>query len=227
MDRYRGDFDGLKKIVSDLGYVGEWSDVANAKQFLSDDGAILNWFSTTGTLTCQGPAEPKNRLEEAVDDALSGGTGTPSSPASRTVQPTASTTRSPAPAPVAETERRQEIKVFVVHGHDTVAREQLERVLLLLKLDPFVLQDTGGGGLTIIEALEREIGQDPSDVRFGIVLMTPDDMGYSNDEGPDHVQPRARQNVVMEMGMLMSAIGRRNVAVLKKGNVDVPSEPTA
>jgi predicted nucleotide-binding protein len=48
--------------------------------------------------------------------------------------------------------------VFVVHGHDAVAREQLELILLKLGLDPFVLANTGGGGLTIIEALEAEIG---------------------------------------------------------------------
>lgn len=115
-------------------------------------------------------------------------------------------------------------KVFVVHGHDQTSREQLELILHKLGLDPFVLQNTGGAGLTIIEALEQEIGPNSAEVKFGIVLLTPDDFGYSKTDGSDKAQPRARQNVVLEMGMLLSSIGRKNVAILKKGHVDVPSD---
>jgi hypothetical protein len=39
---------------------------------------------------------------------------------------------------------------------------------------------------------------------FGIVLATPDDMGYLRTERPEEAKPRARQNVVMEMGMLLA-----------------------
>ena len=49
-------------------------------------------------------------------------------------------------------------KVFVVHGHDSIAREQLELIIHKLGLNPFVLANTSGSGLTIIEALEAEIG---------------------------------------------------------------------
>ena len=101
--------------------------------------------------------------------------------------------------------------------------EQLELVLHKLGLNPFVLANTGGGGQTIIEALEKETGPRPGRARFGIVLMTPDDVGYAKRDGPAKAEPRARQNVVMEMGMLVSAIGRTNVAILKKGHLEVPS----
>lgn len=80
------------------------------------------------------------------------------------------------------------------------------------------------GGLTIIEALEKEIGQKPDQARFGIVLLTPDDMGYAKRDGDSHAAPRARQNVVLEMGMLISAVGRPNVSILKKGHLEVPSD---
>ncbi|WP_373781493.1 TIR domain-containing protein, partial [Glaesserella sp.] len=93
-----------------------------------------------------------------------------------------------------------------------------------LGIEPFVLQNTSGGGLTIIEALEKEIGQNPTDVMFGIVLLTPDDMGYVKNSKPENAEPRARQNVVLEMGMLLSSIGRRRVAILKKGHLEVPSD---
>ncbi|UWX56754.1 nucleotide-binding protein [Chlorobaculum sp. MV4-Y] len=118
-------------------------------------------------------------------------------------------------------------KVFLIHGHDTTAREQLELVLHKLGLDPFVLTNTGGGVLTIIEALESEIGPNTNQARFGIVLMAPDDMGYAKADGQENVQPRARQNVVLEIGMLISAIGRGNVAILKKGDIEVPSDAQA
>jgi predicted nucleotide-binding protein len=93
-----------------------------------------------------------------------------------------------------------------------------------LGLKPFVLANTGGDGLTLIEALEKEIGPVPGRCRFGIVLMTPDDMGYAKSDGPEKAEPRARQNVVLEMGMLISALGRSNVAILQKGYLDVPSD---
>lgn len=71
-------------------------------------------------------------------------------------------------------------------------------------------------GRTIIEALEQEIGPDAAEVKFGIVLLTLNDLGYSKTEGAEKLQPRARQNVVLEMGVLLSSMGRKNVAILKK-----------
>ncbi|MYN64891.1 MAG: hypothetical protein F4X11_07675 [Acidobacteria bacterium] len=115
-------------------------------------------------------------------------------------------------------------KVFVVHGHDERAREQLELVLHKLDLEPFVLANTSGGGLTIVEALEKEIHVPATADRFGIVLLTPDDMGYKAGENASEAEPRARQNVVMEMGMLIAAFGRPRVAILKKGHLEVPSD---
>ena len=115
-------------------------------------------------------------------------------------------------------------KIFVVHGHDGKARMELQLALLQLGLEPFVLANTSGGGLTIIEALEKEIGPGADRIRFGIVLLTPDDMGCSKSDGPKKLKPRARQNVILEMGMLISAIGRPNVALLMKGCIEIPSD---
>ena len=101
-------------------------------------------------------------------------------------------------------------RIFVVHGHDDKTRTELQLALLQLGLEPFVLANTSGGSLTIIEALEKEMGPGADRVRYGIVLLTPDDMGYSKAAGHEQARPRARQNVVLEMGMLISAIGRQN-----------------
>jgi predicted nucleotide-binding protein len=132
--------------------------------------------------------------------------------------------REPITPPASRSAPPMSKKIFIVHGHDSTAREQLELIIHRLGLDPFVLQNTGGGGLTIIEALEQEIGPSPGSARFGIVLLTPDDVGYAKSETVEKSQPRARQNFVLEMGMLIAALGRSHVAILKKGYIEVPSD---
>ena len=77
--------------------------------------------------------------------------------------------------------------MFIVHGHDDRSREQLGLILLKLGLGTFVLANTGGQGLTFIEALESKIGKNTKATSFGIVLMTPDDMGYALSDGADAI----------------------------------------
>src|SRR5262249_39101328 len=74
-----------------------------------------------------------------------------------------------------------------------------------------------------IEALEGHIGRDFSS-DFGIVLMTPDDLGYAKKDGQEKVEPRARQNVVLETGMLLASLTRARMALLVKGHLELPSD---
>lgn len=100
-------------------------------------------------------------------------------------------------------------KVFVVYGHDNHARTQLEAMLRRWDLEPLILDQLVSSGQTIIEKLEEYTQQ----VNFGIVLATPDDIGYpKNDETKK--QYRVRQNVVLELGMLLSKIGREKIVIL-------------
>lgn len=213
--KHQGSFEDLQTIVRSVGFnITEVNDSGNRKQIRTEEGAILNWFASTGTLQFQGKQVPMQRLQEGIATYTgSAPLPTPSATTTETAEPTAPSSYN--------TENK---KVFVVHGHDSVAREQLELVLHKLGLFPFVLQNSSGGGLTIIEALEQEIGPNANQARFGIVLLTPDDMGYVKSDAPDNAQPRARQNVILEMGMLISAIGRANVAILKKGHIEIPSD---
>ncbi len=57
-------------------------------------------------------------------------------------------------------------------------------------------------------------------------MATPDDIGYSKKEDPDKAKSRVRQNVVLELGMLLAAIGREKVAILLKEeeNFERPSD---
>ena len=222
MEKFRGGFGELETLVSGLGYKGEWADDNGKKVFRSEDNAVLNWWPSTGTLQIQGPATPRKQLEGAVKKALS---GEPPEPVVPTLTAPAAVPEKPAAASApADVSDEVSERVFVVYGHDEPARDQLELVLHRLGLHPFVLGNTSGGGLTIIEALEKEILSPNRGKRFGIVLLTPDDMGYKQEDGPEKAEPRARQNVVMEMGMLIAAFGRTRVAILKKGHVEVPSD---
>ena len=49
-------------------------------------------------------------------------------------------------------------------------------------------------------------------------------MGYAKSAGAKEDKQRARQNVVLEMGMLISALERKNVAILKKQHLEIPSD---
>ncbi len=112
-------------------------------------------------------------------------------------------------------------KVFVVYGHDQVARTQLEAMLRRWDLEPLILDQLESSGNTIIEKLEEYIPQ----AEFGIVLATPDDEGYPKGKESEK-KYRVRQNVVLEMGMLLSRLGRSKVAVLLKNSesMEKPSD---
>ncbi|MBD8642360.1 nucleotide-binding protein [Stenotrophomonas sp. CFBP 13724] len=210
--KHTGSLEDLLTTIKGCGFsVDQVLDQEHGHQVRTSEGAIVNWYPSKGTLVFQGIREQR----EKIQSAWASYTGAPASP---TVPEHVGEPEAPANPATANK------KVFLVHGHDVAAREQLELVLHKLGLDPFVLANTGGGGLTIIEALEAEIGPRNNQARFGIVLMTPDDMGYSKADGSEAVQPRARQNVVLETGMLISAVGRPNVAILKRGHLEVPSD---
>lgn len=215
--KFRGTLDNLKQHLSKNGFnpIKEEIDGSNKICLRFQDGSIINFWPSTGTINIQ--RKPNEALSKMINELCDSNTSSISS-ISQAKTHQLQTIEKIVPATV-ETKG----KVFVVHGHDEMAREQLELVLHKLGIEHFVLQNTGGNGLTIIEALEQQIGTAPTEVKFGIVLLTPDDMGYAI-KSPDKVQPRARQNVVLEMGMLLSSIGRKHVAILKKGDLEVPSD---
>ena len=110
-------------------------------------------------------------------------------------------------------------KVFIVYEHDESSRDELELMLRRWGLDPIILSRELPKGRTLIEALEHYIDT----VKYGIVLATPDDIGYKND-CESQKKYRARQNVVFELGMLYAKLGRRNVSVLIKKTNDLEME---
>ncbi|WP_429182495.1 TIR domain-containing protein [Aeromonas rivipollensis] len=112
-------------------------------------------------------------------------------------------------------------KVFVVYGHDVDSRAQLEAMLRRWDLEPLILDQLPSEGQTIIEKLEKHT----SEANFAVILATPDDIGF-RDGHEDEKAYRARQNVVLELGMMLAKLGRKNVAILLKqqANMERPSD---
>jgi len=171
-------------------------DIQHGRQFIFDDGAILSAYDSGKMVWGGKPTTTKDRVISLLGDGPA--------VAVRAAEP--------------ESASAYSNKVFIVYGHDTEAREQLELLLRRMKLEPVVIQNLPASGQTIIEKLESN-----SDVTFACVLLTPDDQGHAMGKAAE-IRPRARQNVVLELGMFLAKLGRKRVAILHKGDVELPSD---
>ncbi|MDU1198817.1 nucleotide-binding protein [Kluyvera ascorbata] len=109
-------------------------------------------------------------------------------------------------------------KIFIVHGHDNDALQSVARFISRIGLEEIILSERPDGSRTVIEKFEAESG----DASFAIVLMTPDDAG--NAVASESTRLRARQNVLYELGYFAGKLGRGKVLVLKKGDIEIPSD---
>jgi predicted nucleotide-binding protein len=113
---------------------------------------------------------------------------------------------------------RDPSKVFVVHGHDEAASQTMARFLQKIELKAIILKEQPDQGFTIIEKFESYAGE----VSFAVVLLTPDDVGGLT-SGVTQTT-RARQNVIFELGCFAGKLGRGKVCLLRKGEVEMPSD---
>lgn len=109
-------------------------------------------------------------------------------------------------------------RVFVVHGHDGGTRDSVARFLATIDLKPVILHERPNKGRTLITKFREE----SADISFAVVLMTPDDQGAET--GAPATRPRARQNVVFELGFFIGKLGPERVTALVRGDVDRPSD---
>jgi predicted nucleotide-binding protein len=107
--------------------------------------------------------------------------------------------------------------VFVVHGHDAPIKDSVARVIEKLGLGAIILHEEPNQGKTIIEKFEEY-----SNVRFAVVILTADDLGMKKDG--TELRPRARQNVIFELGYFLGKLGRSNVCALYEDGVEIPSD---
>lgn len=110
-------------------------------------------------------------------------------------------------------------RVFLVHGRDLQARDRIVRILSELRTIPVFLEREASGGRTIIELVEAF-----TDVSYCVALMNACDKGFYKNE-PSLVRPRARQNVVFEIGYIMGRLGRERILLLSD-DIEMPSDLT-
>jgi predicted nucleotide-binding protein len=179
----------------------EEEEIQHGTKFKCDGGEVFVVYKT-GTVSCQGkPTELSKAVKDWKKPAKAAGAG-----------PKPQTT--PAAGPNKH--------VFIVYGHDTVARDALELVLRRMGLEPIVLDNVPAAGDTIIEKLEHYL-KERGNVGFACVLLTPDDEGYKSGKAEEK-KYRARQNVILELGMVLARLGRQRVAILTKESVEHPSD---
>ncbi len=109
-------------------------------------------------------------------------------------------------------------KVFIVHGHDEAAKHAVARFVAKFDIEPIILDERASRGQTIIDKFEESAGE----AGFAIVLLTPDDVAAR--KGESKIKPRARQNVILELGYFLGRLGRERVRVLHKEKVELPSD---
>jgi len=102
---------------------------------------------------------------------------------------------------------RQRNKLSTQEGYQSVIDRNIIPLLGRKKVYEVKRPDIAG----LMEKLEKHTAE----VKFAVVLATPDDEGYRTGH-EDEKAFRARQNVVMELGMMLTRLGRKNVAILIK-----------
>lgn len=113
-------------------------------------------------------------------------------------------------------------KVFVVHGRSVQWRESLARVLTQLGVEHVIVGEESSAGQTLIEKVESHAQKST----FAVALLTGDDVGALTEQlgGPEGLESRARQNVILELGFLMGRLGRSKTAILYEDGVSLPSD---
>ena len=115
---------------------------------------------------------------------------------------------------------RNKRKVFIVHGRDNEAKQEVARFIEKTGLQSIILHEQASAGMTIIEKIERY----SNEADFALVIYTPCDHGRAALESKVPARNRARQNVVFEHGYLMAKLGRENVCALVKGEIETPND---
>ncbi|MDE0481835.1 MAG: nucleotide-binding protein [Candidatus Poribacteria bacterium] len=110
-------------------------------------------------------------------------------------------------------------KIFIVHGHDEAAKHKIARFIEDLELTATILDEQPSRGQTIIDKFEEHADE----AGFAIVLLTSDDLVRSKDN-ENEFKHRARQNVILELGYFLHALGRERVRVLHEESVEIPSD---
>ena len=108
-------------------------------------------------------------------------------------------------------------RVFVVHGQNESARADVMALLSRVGLVGIVLHEQPSMGRHLLTKFIEEAEL----ATFAIVLMTDDDVGGRT---RSVLNPRARQNVILELGYFLSHLGQQRVCALVTPGLETPSD---
>lgn len=120
-------------------------------------------------------------------------------------------------APEADSAGRSPNRVFVVHGQNNTARTAVVSFLESMGLVGIVLHEQANMGRHLLTKFIEEAEL----VTFAVVLMTDDDVGTLKGE---KIKPRARQNVILELGYFLARLGQARVCALITPGLETPSD---
>jgi predicted nucleotide-binding protein len=108
-------------------------------------------------------------------------------------------------------------RVFIVHGQNVAARDSAVAFLSSVGLQGIVLHEQANMGRHLLTKFIDEAAL----VTFAVVLMTDDDIGSKKGGS---LSPRARQNVILELGYFLSHLGQGQVCALITPGLETPSD---
>ena len=114
-------------------------------------------------------------------------------------------------------EQRSSNRVFVVHGSNGAVRASVVELLARYGLQGIVLNEQPNMGRHLLTKFIEEAAL----TTFAVVLLTDDDVGG---KAGQQLTPRARQNVILELGYFIAYLGQDRVCALKAPGLETPSD---
>ena len=187
------------KLHGDLGSFwgfikNKYGTYAERQTYISEEFAPARNYLEFGHNLVPQPVEPKSQFAAQKSVALCSSSAFPAKP--------------------------KKDKVFIVHGRDNEAKQEVARFIERVGLTPIILHEQASSGKTIIEKIEHY----SEEAGYAVVLYTACDHGRGINETKAPPKQRARQNVVFEHGYLMAKLGRENVCPLVKGEIETPND---
>jgi predicted nucleotide-binding protein len=112
-------------------------------------------------------------------------------------------------------------KIFLVHGQDNEMKTVVTQTLQKLELEPIVLHEKPNSEQELIEKIA-----DYAHFSFAVVLVSPDELAYTEEKTSDEAKYRATQNVIFKLGYFLGRLGKQNVTAIyrKKKGFEIPNQ---
>lgn len=123
-------------------------------------------------------------------------------------------------AHLSHTPNTENTKVALIYGHDKVARNGIELICRRLKFETFILSNVGVNSETIY----RQIVQAIKTANFVIAILTHDDFAYAGKDENKTLRPRARQNVILELGVALGSMDLQRIMIITRNGIEIPSD---